>query len=124
MDTTESLNAAMRYIENRLFDEIDLREVARIAGCSEYQFRRMFSYLAGMPLNEYVRKRRLSLAGDMLRGGGEKIIDIALKCGYESPDAFGKAFLAMHGVAPSAVRKSAAAPAAFPPLFFHLKADL
>ena len=61
MDTTACLNAAMRYIEKRLFDVINFAEVARIACCSEYQFRRMFSYLAGMPLNEYIRKRRLSL---------------------------------------------------------------
>jgi len=117
---TESLNAAMRYIEKRLFDIIDFTEVARLASCSEYQFRRMFSYLAGMPLNEYIRKRRLSLAGDLLLSGGEKIIDIALQCGYESPDAFGKAFQAMYGVAPSAYRKNMTTPKAFPPLFFHL----
>jgi len=120
MDTTANLNAAMRYIEKQLFDEIDFSEMAKIACCSEYQFRRMFSYLADMPLNEYIRKRRLSLAGDLLRSGGEKIIDVAFKCGYESPDAFGKAFQAMYGFAPSALRKNIAAPKAFPPLFFRL----
>jgi len=120
MDMTENLNAAMRYIEKRLFDVIDFTEMARLASCSEYQFRRMFSYLAGMPLNEYIRKRRLSLAGDLLLSGGEKIIDIALQCGYESPDAFSKAFQAMYGVAPSTYRKNVTTPKAFPPLFFHL----
>jgi len=120
MDTTDSLNAAMRYIEQHLFDEIDFGELAKIAGCSEYQFRRMFSWLAEMPLNEYVRKRRLTRAAELLRAGDEKIIDIALRCGYDSPDAFGKAFQAMHGISPSALRKGAAEPTAFPPLFFHL----
>ncbi|MDR0326407.1 MAG: AraC family transcriptional regulator [Oscillospiraceae bacterium] len=120
MDTTASLNAAMRYIEQRLFDEIDFTEMARIACCSEYQFRRMFSYLADMPLNEYIRKRRLSLAANLLHSGDEKIIDIAIKCGYESPDAFGKAFQSMYGVTPSALRKRAVTPKVFPPLFFHL----
>ena len=120
MDTIASLNTAMRYIEKRLFDVIDFTEVARIACCSEYQFRRMFSYLAGMPLNEYIRKRRLSFAAGLLHSGDEKIIEISLKCGYESPDAFGKAFQSQYGISPSAFRKDSVALKAFPPLFFHL----
>jgi AraC family transcriptional regulator len=80
----------------------------------------MFAYLAGMPLGEYVRKRRLSLAADMLRNGGMKVIDAALMCGYESPDAFGKAFHAVMGVTPSRCAKKDCALKAFPPLFFHL----
>lgn len=120
MDTTESLNAAMRYIEKKLFYDINGAEIAQIAGCSEYQFRRMFSYLANMSLSEYIRKRRLCVAAGLLLAGDEKIIDISLKCGYESPDAFGKAFQAMYGVSPSGLRKNPAALKAFPPLFFHL----
>ena len=120
MDMTASLNAAMRYIEQHLFGEIDFTELARVAGCTEYQFRRMFSYLAGMSLNEYIRKRRLTRAAGLLQSGGTKIIDIALQCGYESPDAFGKAFQAMYGVSPSALRKNPAEVQPFPPLFFHL----
>jgi AraC family transcriptional regulator len=83
MEATENLNAAIRYIEGKLPDEIDFNEMARIANCPEYRFRRMFSYLADMPLNEYIRKRRLSLAAELLRNGGEKVIDIAYRCGYE-----------------------------------------
>ena len=120
METTESLNAAMRYIERNLFDTIDYIEIAKIALCTEYQFKRIFSYLADMPLNEYIRKRRLSIASEFLRSSNEKVIDIALKCGYESPDAFGKAFSAMYGITPSAARKHDAKLKAFPPLFFHL----
>ena len=120
MDTTASLNAAMRYIERQLFDVIDYAEAARIACCSEYQFRRMFSYLANMTLNEYVRRRKLSVAAGLLQTGEEKIIDISLRCGYESPDAFGRAFQAMYGVTPSAFRKGSEPLIAFPPLFFHL----
>ena len=120
MDTTASLNAAMRCIEQHLFGEIDFAALARIAGCTEYHFRRMFSYLAEMPLGEYIRRRRLSRAAELLQSSDEKIIDIALQCGYESPDAFGKAFQAMYGVPPSAIRKNAKALKAFPPLFFHL----
>jgi len=73
-----------------------------------------------MPLNEYVRKRRLSLAVDLLRSGDEKIIDIAQKCGYESPDSFGKAFRTQYGITPSVCRKSSNNLKAFPPLFFQL----
>jgi len=120
MDTTACLNTAMRYIEKRLFDVIDFTEVARIACCSEHQFRRMFSYLAGMPLNEYIRKRRLCFAAEWLHSGDEKIIEISLKCGYESPDAFGKAFQSQYGISPSAFRKDTTSLKAFPPLFFHL----
>jgi len=120
MDTTANLNAAMRYLEMHLFDEIDFTQMAQLAGCTEYQFRRMFSYLAGMPLQEYVRKRRICCAAQWLRTGDEKIIHIALKCGYESPDAFAKAFNAIHGVSPSAYRKSPNTLKTFPPLFFHL----
>ncbi|MCL2363843.1 MAG: AraC family transcriptional regulator [Defluviitaleaceae bacterium] len=120
MDTTANLNAAMRYIEKRLFDAIDFKELARIACCPEYQFRRMFSYLAGMPLNEYIRKRKLSVAAQWLRTDSDKIIDISFKCGYESPDAFSKAFYAQYGVTPSAFRKDIGVSKTFPPLFFHL----
>jgi len=120
MDTTANLNAAMRYIEKRLFDVVDFSEIERIACCSEYQFRRMFSYLAGMPLSEYIRKRRLSFAADLLHSGDKKIIEVSLQCGYESPDAFTKAFQIMYGVAPSVYRKTINTPKAFPPLFFHL----
>ena len=120
MDTTKNLNAAMRYIEKHLLDEIDHNEIAKILGCSEYQFRRMFSYLANMPLNEYIRRRRLSLAADLLHANAEKIIDVALKCGYESPDAFSKAFQAQYGIAPSVFRQSGYKSKTFPPLFFHL----
>ena len=122
MDITENLNAAMRYIKQHLFDELNFDELAKIAGCTEYQFRRMFSYLAEIPLGEYIRKRRLTRAAELLHSSDEKIIDIALQCGYESPDAFAKAFQAMYGVAPSMLRKNPAELTLkpFPPLFFHL----
>jgi len=120
VDITENLNAAMRYIEKRLFDTIDFSEIERITGCSEYQFRRMFSYLAYMPLNEYIRKRRLSVAAGLLVTSNDKIIEIAAKCGYESPDAFGKSFRELYGVTPSSYRKSVNEHKVFPPLFFHL----
>ena len=121
MDAIKNLNTAMRYIEKRLLDDvIDYTKAAKLAGCSEYQFRRMFAHLANMPLNEYVRKRRLSLAVELLRTGDEKIIDIAQKCGYESSDSFSRAFHAQYGMTPYVCRKSSDLIKAFPPLFFQL----
>ena len=120
MDVTKNLNAAMRYIEKRLLDVIEYNEIAKIVGCSEYQFKRMFSHLANMPLSEYVRKRRLSVAVELLRSGDEKIINIAQKCGYDSSDAFGKAFKTQYGVTPSECRKNSDVFKVFPPLFFRL----
>lgn len=120
MDTMARMNEALRYIEKNLGGEIDFAEAARVAGCSEYHFRRMFSSLAGVPLGEYVRRRRLSAAASELTGGGARVIDVALKYGYESPDAFSRAFQAMHGVAPSHVGKNKTSLKAFPPMTFQL----
>lgn len=120
MDSIERLNDAMRYIEDHLAEAIDFELAGRIAGCSEYHFRRMFSFLAGMPVGEYVRRRRLSLAAEALCRSDAKIIDVALRCGYDSPDAFAKAFAAMHGLPPSRAKQAGAALASFPPMTFQL----
>jgi AraC family transcriptional regulator len=120
MDALKQLNQAMSYIEANLTEEIDFQHVARIAGCSEYHFRRMFSFLSGMPLNEYIRRRRLALAAMELRSRGVKIIDLALKYGYESPDAFARAFQAVHGLSPSEARQEGALLKAVPPMTFQL----
>jgi AraC family transcriptional regulator len=114
------LNMAMRYIEENLMGEIDTQRLFRIACCSEYHFKRMFSFLAGMPLGEYIRRRRLALAATVLKSSEEKIIDLALQMGYNSPDAFAKAFQNMHGVSPSQARKSNVSLKAFPPMTFRL----
>ena len=121
MDTLKQLNEGMRYIEAHLMDEIDPEALARIAGCSEYHFRRIFSFLAGMPLGEYIRKRRLALAAEALASRDAKVVDVAVALGYDSPDAFSRAFQAMHGVAPSQIRKTSALIKAFPPMTFQLK---
>ena len=73
MNALEQMNNAMRYVENNLTGELDDREVARIARCSEYHFQRMFSFLAGMPFSEYVRRRKLALAASLLKNSDEKI---------------------------------------------------
>lgn len=120
MDSLQQLNAALDYIERRLEEEIDIAEAARIAVCSEYHFRRVFSFLAGVPLSEYVRRRRLTLAADELTQGTGRIIDIALKYGYGSPDAFTKAFCSLHGVTPAEARGSGVPLKAYPRMSFRL----
>lgn len=120
MDSLKSMNDAMRYIEDNLNDEIDFIVVARIAHCSEYHFSRMFSFLAGVTLSEYIRRRRLSLAAFELTNSNLKIIDIAVKYRYNSPDSFSRAFQNFHGVTPSEARNNGHKLKAFPPMTFQL----
>ncbi|USG66657.1 AraC family transcriptional regulator [Brevibacillus ruminantium] len=120
MDLLRHMNEAIRYIEDNLADEIDLREVARAAFCSEYHFKRMFSSLAGMTLSEYIRRRRLTLAAFELNHSDLRIIDIAVKYGYHSPDSFTRAFQSLHGVTPSEARKNGKALKAFPRMTFQI----
>lgn len=119
MNVLEQLNKAMAYIEKHLEGDIDIGRAAQIACCSEYHFRRMFSFLAGMSLGEYIRNRRLAVAASVLSTTDAKVIDVALRFGYESPDAFSKAFQAMHGITPMQAKKGAAT-RAFLPMIFHL----
>lgn len=116
----ERMNAALRYIEEHLTTEIDFKEVARLALCSEYHFKRMFSFLAGVTLSEYIRRRRLTLAAFELRNSNIKIIDVALKYGYNSPDAFSRAFRSMHGVTPSEAKQNGQILTSFPRMTFQL----
>ncbi|WP_137791058.1 AraC family transcriptional regulator [Bacillus sp. E(2018)] len=120
MDSLKSMNDALEYIEEHLQDEIDFTEVAKRAYCSEYHFKRMFSFLAGIPLSEYVRRRRLTLAAFELQNSDIKVIDVAVKFGYSSPDSFTKAFQQMHGITPSEARKNGHSLKAFPRMSFQL----
>lgn len=120
MEWIERLNETINYIEEHLTDEIDYEELAKIAGCSTYHFQRMFAYMANVSLSEYIRRRKLSLAAVDLQGSDAKIIDIALKYGYNSPTAFTRAFQTIHGVAPSLVRSEGISVKSFPPLKFKL----
>ncbi|WP_458415145.1 AraC family transcriptional regulator [Schinkia sp. CFF1] len=120
MDLLKSMNESMRYIEDTLTNDIDFKVVARIAHCSEFHFTRMFSFLAGITLSEYIRRRRLSLAAFELTNSNLKIIDIAVKYGYNSPDSFTRAFQNFHGVTPSEARNNGQQLKAFPPMTFQL----
>mgnify|MGYP000123046730 CR=1 FL=1 len=120
MDSLESMNLALAYIEDSLSGEIDWQQVERLALCSEYHFRRMFSYLAGIPLSEYVRRRRLTLAAFDLQHSEVSVIDTAVTYGYSSPDAFTRAFAALHGVTPTEARTTGQPLKAYPRMTFQL----
>ena len=104
MDWITGMQKAIDYIEANLTEEIDYEKVAAQSFSSSYHFQRVFSILCGYTLGEYIRLRRLSLAGTELATGKEKVIDIALKYGYDSPDSFSKAFQKFHGITPSQAR--------------------
>ena len=104
MDWVTGMQKAIDYIEANLTEEIDYEKVAAESFSSSYHFQRVFSILCGYTLGEYIRLRRLSLAGAELANGKEKVIDIALKYGYDSPDSFAKAFQKFHGITPSQAR--------------------
>lgn len=116
MDWIDRLNEAMRYIEDNLTGEIEYEKLGQIACCSAYHFQRMFNYIAGVPLSEYIRRRKMSLAAVDIQGGEAKIIDVAAKYGYASPTAFNRAFQSVHGVSPSAVRGEGVPIKSFPPI--------
>lgn len=121
MDWIERLNESMNYIEEHITEELDYTEAAKCACCSVYHFQRMFAYMAGVPLSEYIRRRRMSLAAaDLLNNSDEKIVAIALKYGYSSPTAFNRAFQSVHGAAPSAVRRGGCSVKAYPPVSFKI----
>ncbi|TCJ78785.1 UNVERIFIED_ORG: AraC family transcriptional regulator [Bacillus cereus] len=120
MDSLKNMNAAMQYIENNLTNEINFKEVAKLAYCSEYHFKRMFSFLAGISLSEYIRCRRLTLAAFELKDSNAKVIDVAIKYGYNSPDSFARAFQNLHGITPSEARNSNHSLKAYSPMTFQL----
>ena len=116
----ERLNEVMDHIELRLTGRIDGAELARIAVTSEYHLRRMFSALAGIPLSEYVRRRRMTVAGAEVLADRETLLDIAVRYGYGSGEAFARAFRAVHGVGPGEARRSGAALHSQPRMSFRL----
>ncbi|NYE06905.1 AraC family transcriptional regulator [Bacillus niacini] len=120
MDSLRRLNEAIGYIEENMLGDIDYKAVARLAYCSEYHFQRMFSYLAGVSLSEYIRRRRLSLAAFELMNSKARIVDIAIKYGYNSPDSFTRAFQNLHGITPSEARNGGQSLKAFPRMTFQL----
>ena len=120
MEWVHRLNQSMNYIEEHLTGEIDYEQLGRIACCSAYHYQRMFTYMAGITLAEYIRKRRMSLAAVDLQGSDERILDIAEKYGYRSPTAFNRAFQSFHGIAPSSVKDEGVSVKSFSPVVFKI----
>lgn len=102
----EAMEEAVAYLEDHLDGEIDLLIPARITGFSLWSFQRAFSLVAHVPVGEYIRRRRLSRAMQDLTGGQDKVIDIALRYGYESPAAFSRAFSQQYGMSPTSARNA------------------
>lgn len=92
MEWISGMNAAVNYLEEHILEEPDLEKLGRLAGCSAHHFQRIFTYIGGITLSEYLRRRRMSLAAVDLKSESTKVIDIAQKYGYDSPTAFNRAF--------------------------------
>lgn len=120
MDWLERMNKAMDYIETHLTEDIDYNQVAKFACCSTYHFQRMFSFITDVSLSEYIRRRRLTLAAFELQNSKVKVIDTAIKYGYESSEAFSRAFKKMHGIMPVSVHNMGVNLKAYPRMSFHI----
>jgi AraC family transcriptional regulator len=118
MDNLGNLNAALGYIESKLDAEVYMPDIARIMCCSSYNVQRMFSFLAGIPLSEYIRNRRLTMAAMELQQGIIQVNDVSVKYGYNSPTAFTRAFAAFHGVTPNEAKLQGATLKIYPRMTF------
>lgn len=120
MEWLKQLSQAIDYIEDHLAGEISYEEAAKIACCSTYYFQRMFSYVAGIPLADYIRRRRMTKAAFELQTSEIKVIEIGSKYGYDSPTSFNRAFQNVHGVAPTAARTEGTFLNAYPRISFSI----
>lgn len=121
MKWLENLSNAIEYIESNLDKDISIDAAAQIACCSTYYFQRVFTYVAGISLSEYIRRRRMSQAAFELQKSDKKVLDIALKYGYSSPTAFNRAFQSVHGITPVAAKNMGSVLNAYPPIRFSVK---
>lgn len=123
MGWIETIGEVINYIEENITEEMELDNIAKKACMSPFYFQKGFAMLCGFTLGEYIRQRRLTLAGSELVSTDSKIIDIAIKYGYDSPDSFTKAFARFHGVTPTAVRKDGAMIKSFAPLKINFRLE-
>ena len=121
MEWLKKLSAAIDYIENNLDSDISYDETARIACCSTFYFQRIFSYVSGISLSEYIRRRRMTQAAFELQRTDKKVIDIALKYRYTSPTSFNRAFQSVHNVTPTAARSMGSMLNACPAIRFSIQ---
>ena len=120
MDWLKGMNTVVEHIEENLTQPIIYESLSKIVGCSVYEFSRIFSFMAGMSVSEYIRRRRLSQAVFDIQSGSDKIIDVALKYCYESPSTFTRAFKELHGKTPLSARKTGTSLKTYPPISFTL----
>lgn len=120
MDWLNRMNSAIVYLEDNLDKEIDYERVAKEACCSVYHFQRMFSFITDITLSEYIRRRRFTLAAFELQNTEIRIIDLALKYGYDTHESFSRAFQKIHGVLPSLARNKGTELKAYPRISFQI----
>lgn len=122
MNWVKIIEDAVGYIEGNITGDLTVSRIAKEVNTSAFYFQKGFSMLCGYTVGEYVRMRRLSIAGEELLSSDEKVIDLAIKYGYDSPDSFTKAFTRFHGITPTDVRRGGAVLKSFAPL--HIKLSL
>ncbi|MBW7475802.1 effector binding domain-containing protein [Paenibacillus oenotherae] len=120
MEWFTRMKEALDLMELKMEERLDIEEIAKAAYSSPFHFQRMFHMLTGMTVAEYTRKRKLTLAAQELAMSSSKVLDIALKYGYDSPESFAKAFRKVHGISPSEARSPGVSLKAFPRISFHL----
>lgn len=120
MDWQTKMNHALNYIEENLTGEIKLATAAKFVGCSVWEFQRLFSFVTHTSLGEYIRSRKLALAANDIQTSEEKIIDICMKYGYDSPAAFSRAFGRQYGVSPSSARGAGVTLTPYPKITFQI----
>ena len=120
MDFVSRMTEVVNYIEEHITDDFDFYDLAKIVYCGVYQFGRIFSYVVGVSLSEYIRRRRLTLAALELQAGNVKVIDVALRYGYDSPESFARAFREMHGVSPREACTPGVKLRLYPPITFYI----
>lgn len=120
MDWLKRMNDALDYIELNLSDDISYDRIAQLACCSKYHFQRMFPFITGVTLSEYIRRRRLTMAAFELQSTDIKVVDVAVKYGYDSSEAFARAFRQLHGVMPTAARGIGISLKAYPRMTFQI----
>lgn len=123
MDCIQSIQKAIEYMESHLLDKIRYEDVAKQLYMSNYHFHRLFSMITGITANEYIRSRRLSMAGQEMTMSEKKVIDVAFKYGYETPESFTKAFTRFHGVTPNLAKRSGTKLQSFNRLVIKIKLE-
>ncbi|KAB8138207.1 AraC family transcriptional regulator, partial [Gracilibacillus oryzae] len=121
MDGLKRMNDALRYIEDHLDKKLEIDRLAEIAFLSKFHFQRLFHMVTGVTVAEYIRRRRLTLAAQELISTDIKIIDIAFKYGYDTPESFSRAFRTIHGISPSQAREVKKNIKAYPKLSFQIQ---